>query len=225
MLHPKYALDVWHYKRAFQIIEGDLREIFTYIEPSCQNFPCFSYKISGLLNRICIEIEANFKAILKENAYSRSPSKMSMADYHKVEASHFLSGYEMRFAVWYGQSVVFRPFSSWTKSDEATSPAWYKAYNSAKHDRHSSFAQSATFEHLLNAYCGLAVLIWSQFGDASSPGPFLLSLGKAIIYPDFEFGPLDSTLIKPPVFPAADRYDFDWQQIGTDSDPFQSFPY
>ncbi len=223
--HKKYASDAWHYKRAFQIIDADLSEIFTYIEPSCQNFPCFSYKISGLLTRICIEIEANFKAILKENAYNKAPSDMTMADYKKVERSHLLSAYEIRFAVWYGQDAVFQPFLSWGDPTNPPSPVWYKAYNSAKHDRHANFAKFATFEHLLDAYCGLAVLIWSQFRDASNPGPVLLSLEQAAVWPGFDFGPLDSTLIKPPVFSQNERYDFDWQAIGTGPDPFQSFPY
>lgn len=59
--------------------------------------------------RVCIEIEANFKAILRENNFTpfyqnwerngqpRDESKWKLSDYKKVNKTHFLSGYSVNF--------------------------------------------------------------------------------------------------------------------------------
>lgn len=223
--YPEYAADAWQYKRAFQIIDQEISEIFQYIEPSVQNFGCFSYRIAGLLARICIEIEANFRAILRENGYRVPPSKMTMLDYRKVEQSHFLSRYVIKLAVWHGGDVEFQPYLQWSSSACRGGPDWYQAYNSTKHDRHTHFSLDATFKNLLSAYCGLAVLIWSQFQDAEDPGPDLLSFGSSMLQTGFAFGPLKRTLIKPPEIPINERYDFDWQKLRASTEPVQQFSY
>jgi hypothetical protein len=69
-MHPKYAQSPEHYVRAFLMILNDLQEILDFVEPADQNLSCYSYRIHALLLRACIEVEANCKAILKENRYS-----------------------------------------------------------------------------------------------------------------------------------------------------------
>ena len=223
--HEKFAIDAWHYKRAFQIIDSELAEIFNYIEPAFQNLDSFSYKISGLLTKICIEIEANFKAILAENAYSVAPSKLNMAHYCKVEKSHCLSNYWIKFAVWQGQDIIFQPFCSWGPAQKIKSPEWYQAYNAAKHDRHSQFASAATLRNMLEAYCALSLLMWTQFFDVSSPGPVTLSIRSTGGLPGFTFGPINRTLIRLPDLAPSERYEFNWQSIKDLEDPFQNYPY
>lgn len=223
--HPNYARDGWHYKRGFQIIDADLQEIFTYVEPADANAPCFSHKIAGLLTRTCIEVEANFKAIMKENGYPKAPSKLNMVDYAKIEHSHRLSAYRIKFPIWTGSDDTYCPFESWSVTQGQMSPDWYKAYNAAKHDRHENFSQSATFGNLITAYCALSVLIWAQFRGADSPGPIMLSLESTPDDPGYDFGPMGRTLIKPPEFPANERYDFDWRRLRTESDPFDCYAY
>ncbi len=223
--HERYSVDAWHYKRAFQIIDAELAEIFTFIEPSTQNFQSFSYKISGLLTKISIEVEANLKAILKENQYSIIPSKLTMTHYAKVEKSHFLSKYEIKFAVWYGEDVIFRPFQAWEDHQSPKKIPWYQSYNAAKHDRHAQFALSATFKNMIEAYCGLAILMWSQFFNTDSPGPVALSVGSTGGQAGFEFGPMGRTLIKPPNIPVGERYNFNWQELKGLPDPFVDFIY
>ena len=44
-------------------------DLFEYIEPADINLNVYSYKIQQLLARTCMEIEANFKAIFKENKF------------------------------------------------------------------------------------------------------------------------------------------------------------
>lgn len=72
ILHEKYAQSPEHYIRAYLLIQKDLKELFDYIEPADANLKTYSYRIHELLLRTCVEIEANFKAILTENKYTKS---------------------------------------------------------------------------------------------------------------------------------------------------------
>jgi hypothetical protein len=98
--HPRFALDPEHYVRAFFVIQKDLLELFDYIEPADANRQCYSYRIHELFIRACIEVEANFKAILSENGYTRGGDWNMRDDYRKCEASHFMSAYQIKLPVW-----------------------------------------------------------------------------------------------------------------------------
>ena len=99
MLHPKFAQSPEHYIRGFLIILKDLQELFDYVEPADKNLACYSYRIHALLLRTCVEVEANCKAILKENGYARS-GDWNMGDYKKIEKTHLLSLYEVKVPNW-----------------------------------------------------------------------------------------------------------------------------
>jgi hypothetical protein len=95
--------------RAFAIIQKDMLEVFDFVEPADRNLSCYSYRIHELFIRTCIEIEANFKAILAENGYVQS-GDWNMTDYRKTEASHLLSAYLVKFPVWQGSQHTRQPF-------------------------------------------------------------------------------------------------------------------
>jgi hypothetical protein len=215
--HPKFALDPEHYVRAFTLIQKDLFELFDYIEPSDTNLSCYSYRIHELHMRTCIEIEANFKAILRENGYSRS-GDWNMKDYKKLEATHLLSAYEVKFPVWHGAASSRTPFAPWATGGGLD---WYQAYNDAKHDRHDKFSR-ASFGNLLEAICGLVVILSAQFHteDFSKSGGAIVWGGPPAGYNN-AIG--DYFLVKfPTTWPTADRYDFDWQSLSQNADPFQT---
>src|SRR5215469_10234432 len=94
--HARFAREPEHYVRSYQLIQKDLHEIFDFVEPSDANLNCFSYRIHALHMRACIEVEANCKAILTENDYPKSRD-LRMTDYKKIERTHCLSQYEIRF--------------------------------------------------------------------------------------------------------------------------------
>src|SRR5438552_391732 len=81
--HPRYAQSPEHYVRAFHLLLKDMLELFDYIEPAYKNRNCYSYRVHELLLRACVEVEANCKAILTENAYAKA-SNMNMDDYKKI---------------------------------------------------------------------------------------------------------------------------------------------
>jgi len=211
VLHPKFALSQPRdYIRAFLLIQKDLQELFDYIEPADENLRCYSYRIHELLLRVCVEVEANCRAILTENGYNRQ-GRWHMGDYGKIEHTHFASAYEIWVPNWRGAHGTRSPFSAWAGG---RSPDWYQAYNATKHDRHASF-EEANFGNLIDACCGLLVILSAQFGTEDFvPGGSLLLESTDTGIGDY-FG------IKFPTnVPATHRYDFNWKNMSQQGDPF-----
>lgn len=217
--HPKFAKAPDHYVRAFLLLQEDLQRLFQYIEPTDTNLKTYSYRIHELLLRTCVEVEANCKAILLENGYSK-PDNWTMDDYKKIECSHFVSAYRVKYPIWVGAKSIRQPFSPWSTAKRLP---WYSAYNATKHDRHVKF-HKANFKHLTDAITGLVVLLSAQFLTHDfAPSNSSLS---------FE-GPRDGMesaiggyfRVKFPDWPREKRYDFKWQELKSESDPFDKFPY
>jgi len=220
LVHPKFAQSPEHYIRAFLILLKDLQELFDYVEPADKNLLCYSFRIHSLFLRACVEVEANCKAILKENGYGRS-GDWNMGDYKKLERTHLLSAYEVKVPNWSGTRATRSPFSPWA-SEGALS--WYQAYNTTKHDRHSQF-EEATFEHLIDACCGLLVLLSAQFetNDFSPGNTFLALQGPG---DGMESGIGGYFRVRFPVnWPSELRYDFDWETLKSEPDPFRTIDY
>jgi hypothetical protein len=178
MIHPKYAQSPGRFVRAFLLILKDLQELFDYVEPADKNLGTYSYRIHALLVRACVEVESNCKAILRENGFSLKQDKKgkdihwNMGDYKKINKTHHLSAYEVKAPHWSGEEATRTPFSAWSTGNL---PPWYEAYNTTKHDRHTKF-EEATFKSLIDACCGLLVLLSAQFGTNDfSPGPTFLA--------------------------------------------------
>jgi hypothetical protein len=91
------------------MIQRDLLRILEYVEANDQNGPVFGYRVHELLMRTCVELEANFKAILAANSFSVT-GHWTMRDYSRVEHSHRLSDYQALLPIWRGKLGEFRPF-------------------------------------------------------------------------------------------------------------------
>jgi hypothetical protein len=220
ILHPKFAQSPAQYIRAFLLLQEDLQRLFQYVEPSDINLPTYSFRIQELLLRTCVEVEANCKAILAENGYSK-PGHWDMSDYKKIEDSHFVSAYTIKYPAWQGSSDLRQPFSAWSTGG---SLLWYSAYNTTKHDRHITFHQ-ATFQHLTDAMGGLVVLLSAQFWTHEfAPTDWLLTFGGPQDGMDTAIGGYFRVRF-PSTWPQEKRYDFNWQQLESESDPFDEYPH
>lgn len=80
----KYAKAPEHYVRAFLLIQSDLLNLFNFVEPSEESLNTYSFKIHELLLRTCIEIEANFKAILQENIFTPKDCPFPLNRHHLI---------------------------------------------------------------------------------------------------------------------------------------------
>lgn len=213
-----YAQDGRRYIRAAMLIESDLVRLFEYIEADAKNFPCYSFQIHSLIVRTCIEIEANFRAILSENGYKKS-GNWNITDFRKVESTHRLSEYRVKVPDFTDGSHFFVPFSGWM---EAPQPEWYTTYNSVKHDRHHAFA-SANFETLLNAVSALFALLASQFHtEGLVAGKDYLSLAEAW---DDGFVSVAGSFFRvefPKSWREEERYNFEYKDIRDEASFFKS---
>jgi hypothetical protein len=219
----RYAAGRIDFVRAYRLLEDDLIEIFDYVEPADANTPTYSHRIYQLLLRACTEFEANAKAVLKANGYSK-PSNFNITDYYKLEAACRLSEYGVTTPVWSGTNGVFEPFKPWEGSTAYTSLNWYQAYNDSKHNRTSSFP-SANFGNVLNAVAGVFVLLFAQY-ETFAFDPYR-PVGL-IHQSDDGFLAHSTPLfhIRPPrAWTDAEKYNFDWQQLKAQADPFQSYPF
>ena len=204
--HPKYAQNPEKYVRTFLLLQKDIIELFDYIEPSDTNLKCYSHRIHELLMRACVEFEANCRAILSENNYPKSIKDLNMDDYKKLDKTHMLSSYEVQIPNWDGTQDKRRPFSSWATG---ISPKWWVAYNGTKHNIHAEF-QEANLENLMEAICGLVVILTAQFGreDFKSGSLPLTVFKNQPNGTDFTIG--DFFWIKTAEWPESGRYEFDW---------------
>jgi hypothetical protein len=216
--HPKFANAPQQYVRAYRVVQGDLLQLFDYVEPADVNRDCYSYRIHELLMRTCIEVEANCKAILTENGYSKV-GNWTMDDYKKLNPTHRLSSYEVKFPFWDGNESIRRPYLNWAS---AGALPWYQAYNQTKHDRHHQFKE-AKFHNLLDAVSGLVVLLSSQFKthDFLPLSPLVGDRPD-----DYDVAIGEYFLVKfPKDWPVEDRYSFDWEKIKNDAEPFQTLQF
>lgn len=215
--HSAFAVDGRQYIRAFMLLQKDILELFNYVEPGDKNLCCYSFRIHELHMRVCIEVEANCKAILTENNYVKAGGgDLDMNDYRKLNATHHLSSYEVRMPYWHGNQHTRTPFAAWAGVGGLD---WYQAYNAAKHDRHNEFARS-NFANLLQAMSGLVAVVSAQFhtydflpdvqvGEAGPDGGFDITTGG---YFHVKF---------PTDWPMADRYVFSWRIHEKEPNPFQ----
>jgi hypothetical protein len=225
-----YSDNPEYYTRAFSIIQEDIIKLFEFVEPSDINNLTYSFRIHELLIRICIEVEANFKAILRENIFnpvdkkgkSRLEKSWNIDDFSIVNKTHHLDDYSIQLPFWKGNKNIRKPFVAWKNKEPLT---WYQAYNQSKHDRVHNF-EIANFENLIDAYAGLCVILSSQFRTEDfKPGS--QSIGaNTDCYFGGGFG-LGNFLIVdfPDDWKDIELYDFDWSNLKTENVRFNKINY
>jgi hypothetical protein len=162
-----------------------LVDIFSYVEPSVENFGAFGHKIRELIILTCTEIESAWRAILLENGY-KPKSSFTTADFFHTKEALRLEQWRVSLTE-YPDLNSFSPFSDWESSFPTKSLIWYDVYNAIKHNREACFHQ-ATMEHLLNAVAALFIMQAAQWGPelysffhGNVPSPFQINS-----YPTYE---------------------------------------
>ncbi len=123
---------------------------------------------------------------------------------------------------WTGAQDIRAPFTTWAGGG---SLPWYRAYNTTKHDRLAEF-QQATFGHLVDACCGVLVVLSAQFWTRDfSPGNdhFVFESGEG---DGMESGIGGYFRVRfPDDWPDEDRYVFNWTTLKDEADPFTTIDY
>ncbi len=218
----RYANDRLMLCRAYKILENDLKELFNYVEPCCENLNTFSLRLYELLLRACTEFETNCKRILEDNGYVFGTNNPDIRDYCKVNQATRLSEYEVEIDYWRPNSKVFKPFADWSNGH---SLEWYSAYNHVKHDRQNKF-DNACLKNVINAVAGVLIILYSQF-DFLTLTPYQANK----FYFQFEGEDGGITLaeslfeINKPIWSDSKKYDFDWSRLKYSQEPFQQFNF
>ena len=234
IIDKNYSKTPEHYTRAFLIIQEDILKLFQFVEPSDTNEKTFSYRIHELLMRTCIEVETNFKAILKENIFTpeyrsgrkagqlRPEKKWNINDFKIINKTHHLDDYSIELPFWKGSENIRNPFLEWKTNGELT---WYQAYNSSKHDRLNNF-EDANLKNLIDAYSGLCVLLSSQFRHVDfQPGVDNIET-SGYCYFGGGFGIGDYLIVDyPDDWNDNEMYDFDWTKLKSESNRFEKVDY
>ena len=225
--HPRYAENAQLFIRHFYLIQERIEELFSFVEPADENMCTFSLKNHSLIVEICVDCESNWKAILRENGYSK-PGNWNRSDYRKIEWSHKLSQYLVRFPNWRGIFGQRQPFLPWSDVNN-TKLNWYDAYNSIKHDKSSNF-RNATFENVIDAFSALVITISSQFGtdDFSLKTPELEAIVLTENPPESSFVPAIGERLEiafPKTWKPEERYNLNLSAMQAQSDPFQDFRF
>ncbi len=230
IVDKEYSKNPEHFIRSFMLLQEDILKLFEFIEPSDKNLKTHSFRIHELLMRMCIEVEANFKAILNENIFNPINKKRRLIPYDEwgmnqfkvVNKSHHLDAYTVEFPYWIGENRIRKPFESWKTNGSLT---WYQAYNRTKHDRHLNF-EEANFKNLLDAFSGLFVLLSSQF-ETNDFGTGMATLGLGFnTYFEGKFGIGQYLIINfPDDWKEEEKYDFNWIDLNEQKDRFEKFNY
>ena len=89
------------------LFEG-MKNVFRHVEPSRKNWKTFGHEIRQLLVLACIEVEAQCKAVLRANGYTKATGGYwNMKDYFKLARPMRLSGWEVKHSdtrLWAGSS-------------------------------------------------------------------------------------------------------------------------
>lgn len=231
---PRYASGQIHSnRRAFQILEKDLIQVFEYIEPADKNRAVHSHRLYALLLRACTEFEANCKSILIDNQYLRDNGKQrgggnaNINDYRKINQPTKLSEYEVRIPFWSVESgstslKTFKPMDSWDANQNLN---WYQSYNEVKHNRHdqTKFKEHATLENVIRAIGGVFVILFAQFNTLAFNNGRKAS--SCSYEPDGWITPDNSIfMLKPPQsWEESDCYNFDWKTLKRETNPYTTY--
>ncbi|NQU99184.1 MAG: hypothetical protein HQ538_00440 [Parcubacteria group bacterium] len=159
------------------------------------------------------------KVILRVNGYVGT-QQWNINDYKKLEPVLKLSNYKVLINFWNnGRGLNYIPFKNWA-SGRSGNLVWYQNYNKVKHNREEEF-HLASLENLIPSICGLFVLLFSQYGvQVFNPYQTVQSydsLGEVIHEGSSIFS------IVPPVWQESEKYDFDWNAIRGQKNPFKKF--
>ena len=149
----------------YYLLEHDLKEILTFIEPTQDNLKTYSHRLYALYTRGCMEFEASNKMILIENKYKFDqkipPNIHTYYNIHDYQKYKLINEYCVRLHM--SEEIELKPLSAW---ENDKSPAWYQEYNQAKHSRILEFSK-ANLNNVLNAVAAVFILLYARYDIAA----------------------------------------------------------
>ena len=146
---------------SYNLIIGDLMEIFEFISPHKKNLNVFSSKIYSLFLRSCTEFEnlCKFQLALKRISTKR-PEDYKISDYKLLIQSLNLFDKGTKLYHWEDKTdLTIYPFKEFHTSESIT---WYRDYNKVKHNYREGI-EKANLENLIYSIAGLTITGWTVY--------------------------------------------------------------
>jgi hypothetical protein len=150
---------------ALRILLDKLATVFQTIEPANANRATFGHLVRELLLIACMEVEASWTAVLRENGYPGC--RFTTTDYVKLLEPMLLDGYRLSLSH-HPDFPPFSPFDGWDRAAATRSLPWYDSYNKTKHDRETKLS-CASLENAVMAVGAAVVMFYAQFGYEVEP--------------------------------------------------------
>ncbi|MBW2740635.1 MAG: hypothetical protein JRE64_17735 [Deltaproteobacteria bacterium] len=148
-IHKAASLLHWNY---FLALESDVERLSRFVEFTSINFGTYSIEIAHLFLAASSEVDVVAKQLCNRIDVVSNAEKINQ--YRKV-IKKYLPGFSNGAITIPRYGLEFRPWSDWIND---STPDWWKAHNSVKHQRDESF-ESANLENVLKAMAGLFMLI------------------------------------------------------------------
>lgn len=169
---PGYCPGFQKYEHELALMHGQMASLMRHLERVCrvvhpvpQTLSTYGQEIRNLLILACAEVEANWRAVLRENGVTKE--RLNTKDYVQLQQAMRLGDYAISFPH-FPWLEPFRPFAGWGSTGAPTQElAWYDAYNGVKHDREENFA-SGTLAHAFSAIAACAVMHAAQMGQKNA---------------------------------------------------------
>lgn len=140
MTKKEFELNFWQH---YLWLESEFRTVLEYVELDSANYSTYSRRIEKLI----LQIGSEFDNVSREICGLQSVDRTSISDYY----SYYTSNYNNITATKViAGDVRLTPFDGWNNTAPGETLAFWKAYNSIKHDRITNYKE-ASLKNALNA--------------------------------------------------------------------------
>ena len=140
----------------------EIDQICRVVHSAGTNLQVYGHAIRTILLLACMEVETQWKLILRDNRYQKEQNRLNTKNYVKLLQPFRLDEYIVNLN-YYPWLDPVSPFVCWSKEVPTKSLSWYNAYNSTKHDRELNFAE-ANLRRALDAITACFVMLCAQYG-------------------------------------------------------------
>ena len=128
-------------------MENEFRTVLEYVELDSANYSTYSRRIEKLI----LQIGSEFDNVSREICGLQSADRTSICDYY----NYYISNYNnITVSKVIAGDIQLTPFDGWNSTAPGETLAFWKAYNSIKHDRIVNYKE-ASLKNALNAMAAL----------------------------------------------------------------------
>jgi hypothetical protein len=140
----------------------DLAQLFRVVYPSHTNSGAYGARVRTVLLTACMEVEAQWRAVLEANGRYSNSGRYTTNDYVLLLKAMRLNQYTLKLRK-YPDHLSLSPFSTWSADQPTQSLSWYDSYNKTKHNGDACLSE-ATLGSATVAVAAVVAMLLAQFG-------------------------------------------------------------